>query len=344
MAVIDLVKWDTNNPRLLVWKYPSSELSTWTQLIVNDTQQAWLVHEGNYEGPFNAGRHVLSTENLPILSKVLNLPFGGKSPFTSEVWFVTKKEVLDLKWGTMQPMQLMDPVYGVLLPVRAFSQYGIRIVNGRKLLAKLVGTASMFTADQINNYFRGAISSRIKSYISEHIVQKKIPIFELSAHLEDMSQELPQQLNETLAGYGVEIVRFNLMSISVPEDDSSVKELKSMLAQKAKLNVLGGNYQQVRSFDVLEGAAHNEGTAGAFLGVGMGAAFNNTIFGGGAGGGSPVLNTNPPPAGNATSAPQPKPAMSMAEKISTLKQLAELLKAGILTETEFQEEKRKILQ
>ena len=98
------------------WKFPSKELSTWTQLVVNDSQEAWLVHEGNYEGPFEAGRHVLSTENLPGISAALGLPFGQSTPFTCEVWFVSKTEVLDLKWGTIEPMQLMDPVYGISCP------------------------------------------------------------------------------------------------------------------------------------------------------------------------------------------------------------------------------------
>ena len=147
------------------------------------------------------------------------------------------------------------------------------------------------SADQLNTNFKGAISSQIKSYISELIIREKIPIFELSAHLESISQALPEKLNQTLAEYGLEIVRFNLMSISVSEDDPSVKQLKEMLTQKAQLTVLGSNYQQVRSFDVLEGAANNNGTAGAFLGVGVGAAFNNTMFGG-----APIMNTYPPTA------------------------------------------------
>lgn len=336
MAIIDLVKWDTNNPRLLVWKFPSQELSTWTQLVVNESQEAWLVHEGSYEGPFEAGRHVLSTENLPVISRILNLPFGGSTPFSAEVWFLTKTEVLDLKWGTIEPMQLMDPVFGVLLPVRAFSQYGLRIVNGRKLLSKLVGTATMYTADQLNTNFKGAISSQIKSYISELIIREKIPIFELSAHLESISQALPEKLNQTLAEYGLEIVRFNLMSISVSEDDPSVKQLKEMLTQKAQLTVLGSNYQQVRSFDVLEGAANNNGTAGAFLGVGVGAAFNNTMFGG-----APIMNTNPPTAVASQPADEP---LSMSEKIRMLKELGELRTSGILTDEEFKEQKKRILR
>lgn len=338
MAIIDLVKWDTNNTRLLVWKFPSKELSTWTQLVVNDSQEAWLVHEGNYEGPFEAGRHVLSTENLPGISAALGLPFGQSTPFTSEVWFVSKTEVLDLKWGTTEPMQLMDPVYGVLLPVRAFSQYGLRVADSRRLLAKLVGTASMYTADQLNQNFRGTITSRTKSYISDLIIKQKIPIFELSAHLDEISEGLPVMLNATLADYGVEIVHFNLMSVSVSEEDSSVRKLKDMLTDRAKLAVLGQHYQQVRSFDVLDGAAHNNGTAGAFLGMGVGAAFNNTMFGGPSTG---ILNVNSP-----ASAPQSSAisvSLSMPEKIKLLKELGELRSSGLLTEEEFQEQKRRIL-
>ena len=114
------------------------------------------------------------------------------------------------------------------------------------------------------------------------------------------------------------------------------QELMDMLAQKAKLSVLGGNYQQVRSFDVLEGAAHNNAAAGAFMGVGMGMGAGFNMFGGapGAAGAPAVLNTQGAPA---------EKKLSMAEKISMLKELGELRTSGILTEEEFQEQKRRIL-
>ena len=340
MAAIDFVKWDTSNPRLLVWKFPSDQLATWTQLIVNDSQQAWLVHEGVYEGPFESGRHVLSTENLPVISKALGLPFGGSSPFTSEVWFVSKAEVMGLKWGTLQPMQLMDPVYGVLLPVRAFSQYGIRVVDGRKLLAKLVGTLQSLTADQLDDYFRGLITARVKSFISEMIVEQKIPIFELSSYLDDISLKLPEKLNDVFGDYGIELKRFDLMSVSVPEDDSSVIELKKILSEQAKLKVLGQRYQQVRSFDVLDRAASNEGTAGGFMGMGIGTALGGQMTFGSPTAMGGVINTQNVPDQTQTQASTD----AWAEKIRLLKELGELKNAGILTEEEFAEQKRKILQ
>ncbi len=89
MAVIDLVKWN-GNPSILAWRFPSDQLSTWTQLIVNETQEAYVVKEGVYQGPFGAGRHTLETENIPLLTSLMGLPFGGKSPFTAEGLCCTK--------------------------------------------------------------------------------------------------------------------------------------------------------------------------------------------------------------------------------------------------------------
>jgi membrane protease subunit (stomatin/prohibitin family) len=113
MPVIDRVKWD-GSPQILVWKYPSQELSTWTQLIVNESQEAYVVRGGVYDGPFGVGRHTLTTENLPLLRGLLGLPFGGKSPFTAEVWYVNKLTNLDVKWGTPDPIQLQDPTYNLM--------------------------------------------------------------------------------------------------------------------------------------------------------------------------------------------------------------------------------------
>jgi membrane protease subunit (stomatin/prohibitin family) len=162
MAVIDRVKWD-GTPNILAWKFPSEELSTWTQLIVNESQEAYLVRGGVYEGPFGAGRHTLSTENIPLISKLINLPFGGKTPFTAEVWYVNRVTNLDIKWGTPDPIQLEDPKYRVMLPIRAFGQYGIRIIESKKFLLKIVGTLKEFDSDTLSEYFRGVLITKIKT-------------------------------------------------------------------------------------------------------------------------------------------------------------------------------------
>ena len=270
MPVVDLVKWDSN-PKTLAWKFPSSdELSTWTQLIVNETQEAYLVKEGVYQGPFGPGRHTLSTENIPVLRRFIGMPFGGKSPFTAEVWYVNKATDLNILWGTPDPIQLQDPKYQIMIPVRAFGQYGIRITDAKKFLLKLVGTLPVFDADTIAAYFKGVFITRIKTEIANAIIKNGKSVLEISADLDMLSRVLKEALINDMDEYGIGLAQFNIHSINVPEDDPAVISLKTALAKKAEMGILGTNYQQARSFDILETAAGNEGSAGNVMGAGMG--------------------------------------------------------------------------
>jgi membrane protease subunit (stomatin/prohibitin family) len=269
MAVIDLVKWN-GNPSILAWKFPSEELSTWTQLIVNETQEAYVVKEGIYQGPFAAGRHTLSTENIPLLRTLIGIPFGGKSPFTAEVWYVNRATNLDVRWGTPDPIQLKDPKYEIMVPVRAFGQYGIRITDAKKFLLKLVGTLPGFDVTTLSEYFKGVFTTKIKTGIAKAIITNGQSVLDISTQLETLSDMLKESLAPEMDEYGVGLAQFNIHSINVPEDDSAVITLKAALARRTEMGLLGTNYQQQRSFDVLETAAGNEGTAGGVMGAGIG--------------------------------------------------------------------------
>jgi len=146
MAIIDVVKFE-GPPDVFAWRYPNQELGTWTQLIVHESQEAILYKGGQALDSFSAGRHTLSTANIPILSNIINLPFGGKSPFTAEVWFINKMRSLDVKWGTSAPIQLQDPKYNIIVSVRAFGQFGVQISNPRKFLGKMPSCGYDYPAD-----------------------------------------------------------------------------------------------------------------------------------------------------------------------------------------------------
>lgn len=276
MPIIDVVKWDPLKNDEYAWKFDSQDLSTWTQLIVNESQEAVLLRGGQMEGPFGPGRHTLSTENLPVLSKLINLPFG-RSPFTAEVWFTNRTMPLDVKWGTSDAIQLQDPKYNVMLPVRAFGQYGVQVENTRKFLTKLVGTMRSFSREHLVSHFRGLILTRVKDCIARTIVRDRISVLEIAAHLNAISATLEQEMAQGLEEFGLRIVNFFVNSITVPEDDPAVVRLKAALAKRAEMDILGFTYQQERSFDTMERAAGNEGGSmaplmGAGIGLGMGAA------------------------------------------------------------------------
>lgn len=274
MAIVEVVKYN-GGPDVFAWKYPNEELGTWTQLIVNESQEAILFKGGKSLDLFSGGTHTLETANIPLLCNIVNLPFGGRSPFAAEVWYVNKVNTLDVKWGTASPIQIQDPKYKVFIPVRSYGQFGIQIVDSRQFLIKLVGTLPVFDKANLVNYFRGMYLTKVKDAISSYLVHKQISILEINAYLDEISSHLKENILPALAEFGIKLVNFYVNDISVPEDDPAVRKLKDALAKRAEMDIVGYSYTQERSFDTLEGAATNPGAAssglmGAGIGLGVG--------------------------------------------------------------------------
>ena len=269
MAIVDVLKFNSDSS-IFAWKYPNTELATWTQLIVNESQEAILLKNGQITDVFGPGHYKLSTDNIPVLQKLINIPFGGKSPFSAEVWFINKAFAMDIKWGTTTPIQVQDPKYGVFVPLRAFGQFGIQIEDSRKFLVKLVGTMPFFNTKTLTDYFKGLYITRVKDRLSSCLVTSKISILEINSHLDEISSALSKQLQEEFSEFGIRVHSFYVNDINVPENDPAVKQLKSALAKRAEMDILGYNYQQERTFDTLNTAAGNQGTAGGVMGAGMG--------------------------------------------------------------------------
>ncbi|MBN1184924.1 MAG: SPFH domain-containing protein [Bacteroidales bacterium] len=270
MAIIDFVKWDAD-PNLYAWKFPHNNLSTATQLVVNESQEAVLFSKGQMAGKFGPGKHTLKTENIPIIRGLFGLPFGGKNPFTAEVWFVNKAIALDVKWGTPTPIQLRDPEFKIMVPVRGFGQFGLQIDDAEKFLVKLVGTMPQFDRETLSNYFKGILLKNVGDAIAEKITLEKINILEIATQLNEISEFLQEAIGKEFADFGVKIINFTVTSINVPEDDPAVIKLKEVLAKKFEMETLGFDYKTERSFDMMDKAASNEGgMAGNMMGAGMG--------------------------------------------------------------------------
>ena len=282
MALIDVVK-TVSDDNVFVVKYPSDDLRIGSQVIVNTSQTAFFVKGGKIFDQFESGTHTIKSENIPLLNKLINLPFGGNSPFQAEVWFVNLISKLDLKWGTPNPIQLEDPKYKVIVPIRAYGQYGFKISNPRIFLENLVGNMTVFTAEKVNDYFKGKVLSSLTSLITSKMIANNISILEINAHLDDLSTFASEKIRNEFEKYGIEIVNFLFISINIPEDDSSIVKLKEAKDLATKIQILGRDvYQMDRSFGVLDKAAENEGgvagtLAGAGLGFGMGAGLANQM-------------------------------------------------------------------
>jgi membrane protease subunit (stomatin/prohibitin family) len=295
MAIIDVVKYQSDENEL-VYKFPSDDLRFGTQLVVNTSQTAFFIKGGKIYDQYESGTHTLKSNNIPLINKVVNLPFGSTSPFQAEVWFVNLVSKMDIKWGTTNPIQLEDPKYGVIVPVRAYGQYGFRISNARLFLETIVGNMTEFSADKISDYFKGKVLSSLTNLISSKLTNENVSILEINSQLDNMSDYAQSKLNQIFLSFGIELINFNFISINVPEEDPSFIGLKEAKDLAAKVRIVGKDiYQLDRSFDVLDKAAQNEGGAtGSIIGTGIG-------LGVGLGAGNQIsnmisnLNTNTPP-------------------------------------------------
>lgn len=280
MALIDVVKFDgLRNRDWLIYKYPSEALVLGTQLIVQEGQIAIFVKGGLVADVFYPGSYTLSTGNLPILKTIVNMPFGGNTPFTAEIYFLNTAVKLDINWGTSDPIQLIDPKYYVKLRVRAFGQMGLRVLDASKLFKELIGGMQKYDIvkfDKIKEYYRGVLVIKAKSAIADTIITNGISALEISTRLEQLSERVREQIRPEFKKYGFSVVNFFIQSINFPDED--FEKINKILEDKAAFEIMGdGRYTTKRSFDVYEGAANNQnGVAGAFVagGMGLGAAMS----------------------------------------------------------------------
>ena len=278
---LQVVEYSKNlSPDVFAWRYVDPEnpaksdaLGNWTQLIVQESQEAVLFRDGQALDLFSAGRYSLSTDNIPVLGKLLNLPTSGQSPFKAHIWFVNKVHALDVKWGTATPLQLKDPEFKIPVPVRAYGQFGVQIKDSRKFLIKLVGTRHILDKEILASSFRGLILNRIGDLIGSYLIKKRINIFEVSAYLGEMADESMARLKSVFDDYGIDMVNFYIGSVNVPEDDPAIVDIRKAMSERARMEVVGYDYRQMRSFDTMEklaGSGGNGGGGNPMLGAGMG--------------------------------------------------------------------------
>jgi membrane protease subunit (stomatin/prohibitin family) len=218
----------------------------------------------------------LSAQNLPILQSVINIPFGGKTPFTAEIFYLNTVTKLNVFWGTSDPIVVVDPKYSTRLRIRAFGQMGLKLRDYSVFLRELIGAmqqSEFVRFDKLQQFFRGLIVQRVKVLIADIIVNQKISALEITPKLDEISEFTRSRIKDTIEGYGLDVVNFFIQSINFPDEDFDA--IDSVLHKRAEFDLIGdARYVTARTFDVYETAAGNSsGVAGAFVagGVGLGA-------------------------------------------------------------------------
>ncbi|MCI0651594.1 MAG: SPFH domain-containing protein [Planctomycetes bacterium] len=264
---VDIVEWIDDTRHTLVWRFPRfhNQIKNGAQLIVRPGQIAIFVHRGKLGDVFQPGNYELKADNLPILSTLQGWKFGFDSPFKSEVYFVSTRQVTDLKWGTPNPVMLRDPDFGPIR-LRAFGAYALKATDPKALLKELVGTDGVFEADEIGELMRAIIVTAF----SEVLAKSKVAALDLAMRYRDLSEEVRKAVIEKVdEEYGLDVPQLLIVNISFPE------EVERALDTRSSMGVIGDmqRYQQYQMGTAMTAAAANPSGGGASEGVGLGMGF-----------------------------------------------------------------------
>ena len=303
MKIAEVIKYEGDNSTF-IWKHPSEDFNTNSQLIVHESQEAIFFMNGQLLDSFGPGRYTLDTQNIPLIGKFYNKAFDDESPFHCEVYFINHTEQMAIKWGTDSTIEYIEPTYGFPIQLGASGEMNLRVIDAKKLLVKIVGTENTFTQAGLTQNFRAFLMTKFKTYLSNYIRDNSINIFRIDEKITEMSDTLKDMLLPDFEEHGLSLVQFFVTTIVKPENDPAYQKFKelhfrqyadiaeaklrqnvSVIEQEterqkmiieaqglaSKREIEGYTYAQERGFDVAETFAGNEGGENmANLGIGLG--------------------------------------------------------------------------
>jgi membrane protease subunit (stomatin/prohibitin family) len=263
---LSVIEYFDNTGQQIVHRWPetgSTDVKWGSQLIVQESQSAVFFRDGRALDTFGPGRYTLATQNLPLITGLLSMPFGGTSPFQAEVYFVNQKVFTNLHWGTAEPILFRDAEFS-MVRLRAYGVFSVRVTDSQLFVNKIVGTQNVYTSDALQDFFRNMIVSRLNNLLGETLKS----ILDLPKYYDALDAAAKARVKDDFGQYGIELVDLIINAITPPV------EVQKVIDERTGMGVIGnmGQYMQYKSARAIEEAAQNQGgAAGAMAGLGVGA-------------------------------------------------------------------------
>ncbi len=267
--VFDVVEYFDATGREMVHRIPeegSGDFRIGSQVIVRESQQAVFFRDGKALDVLGAGRHTISTANIPLLVDLIGKAFSGETPFKAEVYFVNMREFVDQKWGTPEAIPLRDTDLG-MVRVRAFGTYSMQVKDSQLFVNKIVATQGLYYTREIENFLRSMIISNLTDLLGE----AGKSIFDLPRLYDELGAGTKSKAQDDFNTLGIDLKTLYVSNISPTEETAKA------IDERAAMGAIGDMqaYLQFKTARAVEQASQPgaEGGAGTFaqMGAGMGA-------------------------------------------------------------------------
>jgi excisionase family DNA binding protein len=279
--LIDIVEWTDDSRDTLSFRFPDDDkaIKNGAQLIVRESQHVQFVYLGEFGDTFAPGKHTLTTDNIPVLTRLKSWKYGFNSPFKADVYFLNTRLFTGNKWGTANPIMMRDDDLGIVR-ARAFGTFDFRIVDAKLFLKEVAGSDHNFRLDE----FADTMRSRIVSVFADALASAKVPVFDVASRYTELGEALLPLINPAVsAKYGISIASFIVENVSVPPEVEQAIDKRSSMAAV-------GNLNDYVKFQMAQGMEKGGGSGGMATELAVGLSIAQQIMkdqGGLAGAGAP---------------------------------------------------------
>ena len=332
LPFLEVIEWIEQDPNLVMWKVPDGdrEIKNGAKLIVRESQSAMFMNEGNIADIFANGTHVLSTANIPLLTRLKGWKHGFESPFKADVYYFSVKQFVNLKWGTPTPVILRDAQFGQVR-LRAFGSYNLRITDEARFFREYAGTFPQLTIFEIEQQLRDYIAPKF----GEALAQSGIPLLDIAGSHTVLNGKIEPLIQPYFENLGIEISQFTVTSVTLPE------EVNQYYDKVTGMNMVGdmAKFQQFNTA-IAVSQEGNPAQQGAQQGVAMG-----MVLGGMANAQQqPATAAQPQAQAQPQAAAQPVAPVAADDDITAkLQKIKQLFDAGLIEEDEFRSKKSELL-
>lgn len=270
--IFDVIEYPSEMQGEIVHRFPETGIGDYrigSQLIVREAQAAVFFRDGNALDVFRAGRHTLTTANIPLLINFIGKAFNERTPFTAEVYFVSMKEFANEKWGTPQPIIVRNPGMGLgVALLQGFGTYSFQVKDPQQFVTQVVGTQGKYRTTDIEDRLKTVLLSKLQDVLGETTAAKSV--VDLIGLTEEIGAAVRAKAQDDFEALGMTLKSFYIGSLK--PSSKSAQELRDM----GMLDM--ATYTQLQAADAMRDAASNpSGGAGLTAGIGAGMGIGNLM-------------------------------------------------------------------